>query len=86
MKGSRAARYFSGCSAFQGKDSNLLYVISYGFVIVLNSGYTYEIAKYANPALLSVRFYPDEDHQPEREVDYFRSEAVPFGGSARASV
>lgn len=51
----------------------------YGFIIVLNSGYTYEITEYANPASLSVRFYPDADYQPECEIYYLRSEAVPFG-------
>ena len=51
----------------------------FGFIIVLNGGWTYEITEYANPASLSVRFYPDEAYQPEREVYYLRSEAVPFG-------
>ena len=51
----------------------------FGFIIVLNSGWTYEIIEYANPASLSVRFYPDEAYQPEREVYYLRSKAVPFG-------
>lgn len=51
----------------------------FGFIIVLNGGWTYEITEYANPASLSVRFYPDEAYQPEREVYYIRSEAVPFG-------
>lgn len=51
----------------------------FGFIIVLNGGWTYEITEYANPASLSVRFCPDEAYQPEREVYYLRSKAAPFG-------
>ena len=51
----------------------------FGFILVLNSGWTYAITEYANPASLSVRFYPDDAYQPEREVHYLRSKAVPFG-------
>lgn len=50
-----------------------------GFVIVLNSGYTYEVTEFANPASLSLRFYAEAEEQPERTVYYLRSEAVPFG-------
>lgn len=49
----------------------------FGFVIVLNSGYAYEVTEFANPASLSLRFYAEA--QPERTVYYLRSEAVPFG-------
>ena len=52
---------------------------AFGFVIVLNSGYTYEITEHADPASLSVRFYPDPAYQPEQTVYYLRSEAVPYG-------
>ena len=51
----------------------------FGFIIVLNGGWTYEFTEYANPASLSVRFYPDKDYQPEQEIYYLRSKAVPFG-------
>lgn len=51
----------------------------YGFTIVLNSGYTYEITELAEPGALSMRFYPDPAYQPEQTVYYLRSEAVPYG-------
>lgn len=51
----------------------------FGFVIVLNSGYTYEVTEFANPASLSLRFYAEEEDTPERTVYYLRSQAVPFG-------
>lgn len=50
-----------------------------GFVVVLNSGYTFEITKRADPGALSLRFYPDAEYQPEQTVYYLRSEAVPYG-------
>ena len=52
---------------------------AYGFTIVLNSGYTYEITELADPSALSVRFYTDPAYQPEQMVYYLRSEAVPYG-------
>ncbi len=51
----------------------------FGFIIVLNSGYTYEVTEFADPASLSLRFYAEAEEQPERRVYYLRSEAVPFG-------
>jgi len=51
----------------------------WGFVIVLNSGYTYEVTEYTDQPSLAVRFYPDEAYQPDKKVYYLRSEAVPFG-------
>lgn len=50
-----------------------------GFIIVLNSGYTYEITEHADPASLAVRFYRDPEYQPEQTVYYLRSEAMPYG-------
>lgn len=51
----------------------------FGFVIVLNGGYTYEVTEYENPASLSLRFYAEDDGQPERIVYYLRSQAVAYG-------
>ena len=50
-----------------------------GFIVVLNSGYTYELTEHTDPAGLSVRFYPDPAYQPEQTVYYLRSEAMPYG-------
>lgn len=56
-----------------GDDSSL------GFVVVLNSGYTYEITEYENPASLSVKFFQEEQAQPEQTIYYLRSQAVSYG-------
>lgn len=50
-----------------------------GFTVVLNSGYTYEITEYADPAYLSIRFLTDEDYQPDRMIYDLRSKAMPYG-------
>lgn len=50
-----------------------------GFVIVLNSGYTYEITEHANPAFLSVRFYRDSSYLPSQTIYYLRTKAMPYG-------
>lgn len=50
-----------------------------GFTVVLNSGYTYQVTEYADPAYLSIRFYADEEEQPDRTIYYLRSEAMPYG-------
>lgn len=52
---------------------------SFGFVVVLNSGYTYEITEYENPASLSVEFRQEEQAQPEQTIYYLRSQAVAYG-------
>lgn len=51
----------------------------YGFVIVLNRGYTYEITEYKEPAYLSVHFYTNAEYRPEQTVYYLRSAAIPYG-------
>lgn len=50
----------------------------WGFVIILNSGYTYEISEYTNPGYLSLRFYTDEHYHPEQRIYYLRSEQMPY--------
>ena len=52
---------------------------SFGFVVVLNSGYTYEITEYENPASLSVEFRQEEQAQPEQTIYYLRSQTVAYG-------
>lgn len=51
----------------------------YCFVIVMNSGYTYEITEYTNPGILSVRFCADTGYQKEQRVFYLRTEEMPYG-------
>ncbi len=50
-----------------------------GFVIVLNSGYTYDITEYAWPASLSVRFCRDTEYRPDQTVYYLRTREMPYG-------
>lgn len=50
-----------------------------GFVIVLESGYDYEITEYADPPRLSLRFYANPSYQKDHVVYYLRSAAMPFG-------
>lgn len=52
---------------------------AYEFVIVLNTGYSYEITEYENPSSLAVRFYPDEAYRSEQTVYYLRTAAMPYG-------
>ena len=73
-KASTASSSVTGNRAMIGYDS------AFGFVIVLNSGYTYEITEHADPASLSVRFYSDPAYQPEQTVYYLRSEGRTAGG------
>jgi hypothetical protein len=56
-----------------GDDSML------GIVVVMNSGYDYEITEHANPASLSVRFFRAEDYDASKTVWYLRSDAVEYG-------
>lgn len=50
----------------------------FGFTIVLNNGYMYEITEYATPAYLSLRFFADENYQPDQMVFYLRSRSMPY--------
>lgn len=52
---------------------------AYEFVIVLNTGYNYEITEYENPSSLAVHFYPNEADGPEQTVYYLRTAAMPYG-------
>lgn len=53
----------------------------YGFVIILNSGYTYDITEYAWPASLSVRFRHEAECQSDQTVYYLRTREMPYGQS-----
>ena len=51
---------------------------SYGFVIVLKPGYDYEITELANPASLSLHFFPSEQ-STQTTYYYLRTATMPYG-------
>lgn len=53
----------------------------YGFVIVLNSGYTCDITEYAWPVALPARCYQDMEYQSDQTIYYLRAREMPYGES-----
>ncbi len=60
-------------SSFIGDDS------MFGFVIVLQSGYDYEITELKDPASLSLRIFKSADYKADKTVYYLRTNAVEYG-------
>lgn len=50
-----------------------------GFVIVLQSGYDYELTERKDPAALSLRIFKDPAYKADTTVYYLRTDAVPYG-------
>lgn len=50
-----------------------------GFVVVLESGYTYEITEFSAPAALSIRFFQSGEERSQEIVYYLCSQEMPYG-------
>lgn len=51
---------------------------AFGIVVVLNDGWSCEVAEYSDPGALMINFSSDETVDADAEVYYLRTEAMPY--------